>query len=316
MTFDPNDFDPGAENEMPVDTPIEMSHIVDDVDSGGGREQIAEASADPLRHFNLHTHPFADNVNPEFFYRTEAHEEAFIAMKRCIDEHVSLGLCTAISGTGKTLLTQVLIQELDPRKFHPLLVLSYPGMSRSALLREIAQELKLDEHLPKRPSTHALIAAIQGHIINLYLKGMRLVLIIDEVHFLHADTLHILRTLSNIEVPEQKLVSILLFGEQIFLKKLENPAFRSIFSRMFARTEIRPLREDEIMQYIKFRLLMSGGHPQLFSTDAMAPILEYSLGIPREINRVCHNALALAAIRGDRGIDAETLHALRGRGKI
>ena len=58
------------------------------------------------------------------------------------------------------------------------------------------------------------------------------------------------------------------------------------------------------MQYIKFRLLMSGGHPQLFSTDAMGPILEYSLGIPREINRVCHNALALATIRGDKGIDA------------
>src|SRR5205807_10181826 len=140
-------------------------------------------------------------------------EEAFIAMKQCIEEHIALGLCTAISGTGKTLLTQVLINELDPRKYQPLLVLAYPSMTRTALLQEIARELKL-ENLPARANTHNLIGAIQGHIINSYLKGVRLILIIDEVHFLGADSLQILRTLSNIELPEQKLVTVLLFGEQ------------------------------------------------------------------------------------------------------
>jgi type II secretory pathway predicted ATPase ExeA len=289
----------------------EIGQIVDSTHGDGGREQVPEISSDPLKHFGLNARPFADCVNPEFFYRTEAHEEAFIAMKRCIDEHVAIGLTTAISGTGKTLLTQVLIQELDPRRYQPILVLAYPGMSRSALLREIAGELNLDDQLPARPTTHSLITKIQGHIIQLYLKGVRLVLIIDEVHFLGADSLHILRTLSNIEVPEQKLVSVLLFGEQSFLSREKNQTFRSVFSRMFVRTEIRPLRADEIRQYIKFRLLMAGGNPQLFSDDAMGPLLELTGGIPREINRVCHNALVLAARRGDRGVDAETIHLLK-----
>lgn len=280
------------------------------VDGGNGtRAYVPESNADPLVFFNLHAQPFTDNVNPEFFYRTEAHEEAFLAMKRCIDEHISLGLTTAISGTGKTLLTQVLIHELDPRKFQPILVLCHPGMTGTGLLKEIADELKL-EFPNNRRSTQDLIWAIQAHIISLYIKGMRLVLIIDEVHFLGAQPLHILRTLSNLEVPERKLVTVLLFGEQSFMKKMERPEYKSVFSRMFTRVEVRPLRGDEIAQYVKFRLLVAGGRPALFAEDAFGPLEELSGGIPRELNRICHNALIWAARHGQDSITAETMKQL------
>jgi general secretion pathway protein A len=299
----------------------DLEGLVDGAANGNGagrrvsRERIEEASADPVKMFSLAAQPFADNVNPEFFFRTEAHEEAFMAMKQCIEEHVSLGLTTAISGTGKTLLTQVLLQELDPRLYKPILVLAYPGMSRTALLREIVAELKV-ENLPARLTTHAVIAAIQGHIINLYLKGMRLVLIIDEVHFLSADSLHILRTLSNIEVPEQKLVTVLLFGEQSFLTKLQNPAYRSVFSRMFARTDIRPLKRTEVEQYVKFRLLMAAGNPGLFSEDSYDLISDLSQGIPREVNRICHVSLGVAARHGARQVTGEMIQQLREKHRI
>ena len=58
------------------------------------------------------------------------------------------------------------MHELDPRLYRPILVLGYPGMSRTALLKEIAAELKVEE-MPKRLSTHALIGAIQSYIIQL-----------------------------------------------------------------------------------------------------------------------------------------------------
>jgi len=294
---------------------VEIHDLVDQTHGDGAREQIPEPTVDPLKHFGLSANPFADNVNPEFFFRTEAHEEAFIAMKHCIEEHVSIGLTTAISGTGKTLLTQVLIQELDPRYYQPILVLAYPGISRTSLLQEIAAELKLED-LPARPNTHALVSAIQSYIINLYLKGLRLVLIIDEVHFLGAETLHILRTLSNIEVPEQKLVTVLLFGEKCFLEKMKLPVYAAIFSRMFARTEIRPLYQHEIEQYVKFRLLMAGGRAGMIDDNLFTPLLEVSRGIPREINRICHNALTLAARQGDRSINARTIERLKELKKV
>lgn len=285
---------------------VNIVDLVDSTHGDGGRESFETPSALPLRHFKLTSHPFADSVNPEYFFRTEAHEEAFIAMRQCIEDNVALGLTTAISGTGKTLLTQVLLQELDPRRYQSILILAYPGMTRTGLLREILSELKV-EKVPKRGGVHRMITAIQEHIIQQYLLGIRLVLIIDEVHFLSADALHILRTLSNIEVPEKKLVTVLLFGEQSFLKKMKRPVFRSIFSRMFARTRIRPLYPHEVGQYVKFRLMVAGGDPELIAPSAIGTLHELSEGIPREINRICHNAMLIAAREGKKQIDADVI---------
>lgn len=302
-----------SQDQNPFDE-FEMLDVVDETHGEVSREEIPEASDDPRRHFKLTAHPFADNVNPEFFFRTEAHEEAFLANKQCIDDYISMGLTTALAGTGKTLLTQVLMQDLDPRNFQAVLLLAYPGMTRSALLRELAQEIGIAD-LPVRATAHTLISAIQTHIIDLYLKGRRLVMIIDEVHFLGADALHLLRTLSNIEVPERKLVTVLLFGEDSFLKKAKKPAFKSIFSRMFSRVQLRPLRRDEIVQYVKFRLLMAGARPGLFAEDVFELLEEMSGGVPREINRICHNALTRAAAAGDSQISSATLEQLRNRGR-
>lgn len=296
----------GPITDLPESAAESLAELVDQPALGTPRETFDETSVLPLKHFRLSSHPFADSVNPSFFFRTEAHEEAFLAMKQCIDDNVALGLTTAISGTGKTLLTQVLLQELDPERCQSLLVLAYPGMTRTALLREISLELGLED-VPSRGGAHKLITCIQQHIIDLYLRGVRLVVIIDEVHFLKPDALHILRTLSNIEIPDQKLVTVLLFGEQSFLRKMKNPTYRSIFSRMFVRTEIRPLRYDEVVQYVKFRLLVSGGRPAIIGEDAMDELFERSKGIPREINRICHNALIIAAKAGKPAVDAESM---------
>jgi general secretion pathway protein A len=285
------------------------AEIVELINDGGtkpGRAAIHEDSALPIKHFKLSSHPFSDSVNPNYFFRTEAHEEAFLAMKQCIEDNVALGLTTAISGTGKTLLTQVLLQGLDPRKYQAILVLAYPGMSRTALLRELLSELKA-EKVPERGGVHQLVSAIQQHIIQQYIRGIRLVVIIDEVHFLSADALHVLRTLSNIEFPDHKLVTVLLFGENSFLTKMKNAAFRSVFSRMFTRLELRPLHRHEVEQYVKYRLLVAGGRPNLIAASAFDPLFERSHGIPREINRICHNALALAAKEGKSELDGSLI---------
>lgn len=271
-----------------------------------GREAIAETSSRPLDFFKLQDQPFADCVNPEFFYRTEAHEAAFMAMKRCIEEHISLGLTTAPSGTGKTLLTQVLLQELDADRYRTALVLIYPRMSRSALLCEICQELNIE--IPgKRPTTHDLVSAIQQAIMEMYLQGIKPVLIIDEVHFLTADNLQVLRTLSNIEIPDRKLVTILLFGEDSFLPKLEKPTYKSILSRMFTRVRLRPLLDSEIEQYVKYRLLLARGNPNLFEPECYPVLHERTAGVPREINRLCHNALQRAARTGCQRVRADMI---------
>jgi type II secretory pathway predicted ATPase ExeA len=286
-------------------------NIVDlvDHDASRGAVQFDERTAYVLRHFRFNEHPFGDNVNPKFFFRTEAHEDAYIKMKRCIDEHVAVGLTTALSGTGKTLLTQILLSELDPDKYETILILAYPGMTRTGLLRDVATELGI-ENLPARAPVHQLMSAVQERVVALYGHGKQLVITVDECHFLGLDALQVIRTLSNIEVPERKLVTLLLFGEEFFLQKLARPEYASIANRMFIRARLRPLTSDETEQYVKFRCLVSGGRTNVFAQDAYPLIHELSHGIPRDINRICHTALFEAARRGkslvDRALVADT----------
>src|SRR5207248_1343399 len=129
---------------------------------------------------------------------------AYIKMKKCIEEHVAVGLTTAMSGTGKTLLTQILLNELEPARFEPILVLAYPGMTRAGLLREVAAEVGIDA-FPARAAVHIIMSAIQEQIVALHKDGRKPIVIIDEFHFLGVDALQMVRTLSNIELPEKKL---------------------------------------------------------------------------------------------------------------
>ena len=288
---------------------VNVIEMVDRPSAGASRAQFESSDADALSWFAMKENPFLDNVNPNYFFRTEAHEDAYIKMKKCIEDNISIGLIAAQSGTGKTLLTQILLQELDKRIYRPVLILAYPRFSRTALLRELAHEMEAPV-LSSRAPLHDLINAVQGRIFELHTQGIKPILLIDEVHFLGGDTLHLLRTLSNIETAQKKLITILLFGEESFLHKLDDPRFKAILSRTFIRAHLRPLRNNEVEQYVKFRCLMAGGRNDIFTPETYARIYDITKGVPREINRLCHNALAAAAKWRNKHVTIDILNQL------
>jgi general secretion pathway protein A len=285
---------------MEASDPADIVEMVDVTPAVSPGEQMRMGVERPYQWFGFEVNPFRDSVNPKFFFRTESHEQAYIKMRDCVDEDIALGLTAAASGTGKTLLTQILLADLDPKKFLPAVILVYPQMTRTALLTEIGRELEIEMRETSRVQT--LIAAIHRRIMDLYRQGIKAVLIIDEVHFLKSDSLHLLRTLSNIEVPERKLVTLLLFGEEKFLDKLEQPEYRALFSRVFVRADLRPLAAPEVEQYVKFRCLVAGGNGSVFEKTVFPLIHELSGGIPREINRICYEAMTRAMSRGQKTI--------------
>ena len=257
-------------------------------------------------HFNLETNPFADTINPSFFFKTPAHEDAFYKMMMCIEHDISLGMIVGQSGTGKTLLSQMLLTSLDQSKYQAALVLVTPGMSRVFLLREILKELgiALDE---KRLFTHDLIALLQDEVIKQYKNGKKVVIIIDEAHFLDADALHILRTISNIEIPEKKLVTCILFAETKLAARLKHPSYDSLRTRMYITAQLAPLSERDAAQYIKFRLLIAGGNEALFDEDVFSVISSSTKGIVRDINKLANNALLRAWRDKKSAIDKECI---------
>ncbi len=274
----------------------------------GIQTPMQHAGSDFLRFYSLRENPFGDSVNPAYFYKTDSHAEALDRMMLAIEHNVSMGMITGPSGTGKTLVTQLLLQQLDPARSQAILVLVSPGLSKTGLLRDILSELNIA--LPEGMlRTQDLLKLLSNYIIDLHQEGKRLVIIIDECHFLSADCLHFVRTISNIEIPECKLTTSLLFGEEKFAARLEHPTYESLRNRMYLRGELRPMGPEECGQYVKFRLLVAGRMGELFTPEALLAVHTHSGGICRNINKLCMLTLLRGAQKGSPVIDEDIVAA-------
>ena len=264
-----------------------------------------------VSYYGLKENPFADSVHPAFFFRTDGHAEAFRSMMLAVEFRASLGMVTGPSGTGKTLVSQLLLQHFEDPKYRVALVLVTPGLSKTGLLREILSELDLA--LPVGiPRVQDLVKQLSNHIIELHQQGQRLVIIVDECHLLSADCLHIVRTISNIETPQEKLTTCLLFAESRLAQRLEHPSYASLTNRIYLRSELHPLTPAEVAQYVKFRLLTAGRMDELFTEAAMGAIHELSGGICRSVNKLAMLSLIEAADRRSSTVD-ETLVRIAAR---
>jgi len=71
------------------------------------------------------------------------------------------------------------------------------------------------------------------------------------------------------------------------------------------RYRLQPLTQKETGEYITRRLRVAGARTtQLFTSEALKKIYQYSRGIPRVINIVCDNALINGYAGGKKMIDA------------
>jgi len=255
-----------------------------------------DITLDYCEHFGLQRVPFNDSVNPEFFYRTETHEMAFVRMMMCANQHKALGLVWGRSGTGKTLLAQMLLSGLSETEFIPIVILANPGMSKTALLGCILDELDIARPLG-RESIQAYLECIHSFLMQSYAMGQRVVMVIDEAHFLPSDQLHMIRTLTNLETPQEKLCTIILLAEETFPRRLRHKRYSSLKSRIGMSSYIMPMSRSETEQYLKFRLMVAGSPIELFDEECYDIIHSLSNGICREVSKIADNALMEAFLR-------------------
>ena len=188
-----------------------------------------------------------------------------------------------------------MLQSLDPERFLPAFVSVHPKMGKGSLLAAILRELgstSIPRYTPQR------LEQLQQITIELHEQGRRPVIVIDEAHFLKADALHILRTLSNLETEAEKLVTVLLIAEASLQKRLRNSSYASLRGRITFSVQLQPLSQEETIQLVKYRLLKCKAPAQLVNNSAFAAIYHFSNGIPRDINRLLYNGLLEAMATG------------------
>jgi general secretion pathway protein A len=262
-----------------------------------------------LSFFGLSSNPFIDSVDPAIYFKTPQHDTAYNKMRHCIEDGISMGLLTAPSGMGKTLILQMIKENLSTEKFNIVDFTIDKGLTKPPFLKTILYHLGFLKIFQGHNATvNDLLLLLNNKLRSIYeQEGKRLVLLLDEAQFLSLELLYLLKIISNIETPQKKLSTTLLFGESSLLKRLKQNNFDSLTNRMFIKEHIAPLTIFELKQYLQHKLRQIGYPKELFDPEIYNVIYVATEGVCREVNNLVYNALIEAFHSKKKVIDYDIL---------
>ena len=249
--------------------------------------------------YGLLEKPFSKTPDPRFLYMSSGHREALARLEYAVEES-ELALLTGEIGCGKTTLSRALMDRVGSR-YHFLFVFN-PRLSADELLRVIASGLEVATPSLRKDQ---LLSEITGALYRMHGEGRIPVVVIDEAQLIpDRELFDELRLLTNFQLDDKNLVSVIIMGQPELRGMLASPAYEPFRQRISLSFHLSPLSLEETLEYLDFRVSAAGGEPGLFSPDAVQRIFELSGGVPRRINTVATHALLVGFGRDASWIDA------------
>ncbi len=250
-------------------------------------------------YFGFSDRPFASVPCVDQYFPGTTIETARQTLARCIERGEGVGVVVGPSGTGKTLLCQMLQQQFA-NAFQVALLSSGRLSTRRALLQAILYELGL----PYRGMEEGeLRLALIDHLTVSEYCPLGIVLLVDEAHTLPLRLLDEIRMLTNVARDGMPRVRLVLAGGSVLEERFASPKLDSFSQRMVARCYLESLTRTETQDYIHIRINAAAGLDsaaelgrQIFSDDACQSVHRATDGVPRLINQVCDHALVLAYV--------------------
>jgi len=252
--------------------------------------------------YNFNEKPFQIVPNPGYLYKSDKHQNALTYLEYGLSENVGFILLTGEIGSGKTTLIQYILNKIS--KDTEVAVIFNTNVSAYQLLLMILNEFELSSQ--KFDKTAAL-DSLNQYLIQKYAEKKRVLLIIDEAQNLSPAALEEVRMLSNLQTEDRVLLQIMLVGQPELISRLRQPKMLQFSQRIAVNFHLEGLSRDEVAEYISFRLEKAGGRRDLFTTEAVDIIHEFSGGIPRSINLLCQAALVYGFADGAEIIDKNVI---------
>jgi general secretion pathway protein A len=253
------------------------------------------AAEEPTVHnafYGLKKDAFEISPDPSFFYPTAQHKQAFATLYSGVKRHKGFSVLTGQAGTGKTLLVRWLAGVLEGLGIGVVYVFN-PQLSAADFVDYILTDLRLSVPAGRKSSS---LFALSDYLIAQHERGSTTVLIVDEAHLISRELVEEIRLLTNLETPRQKLLQIILAGQPELDQMIDSPDLPQLKQRVAVRCRLERLKGPEIEAYVLRRLEVASPNSQsrvIFSKPAIAAIERYSQGIPRLMNTICENALAI-----------------------
>lgn len=253
-----------------------------------------------LEHFGLTVNPFGLSPKLDFLYKSETFEESMAHLIYGLDNQEAIVLITGSIGTGKTMALQSFLTNLGPR-FEFALVAN-TRVTPIELLKLILEDLGVK--LPLGADKSDVLILFKDFLLEASREGKMVLIVIDEAQNLSVDVLEEIRLLTNLGQGESQPVQIILVGQPELEKAVNRPDLAQLRQRIRVHYRLDPLNRFECEEYIHHRMRVAGCHRQIFTSEAIDTIFEYSKGVPRLVNTMAGDALLSAFVAGHGAVQA------------
>ena len=251
-----------------------------------------------LSHFNLKIKPFRISPDPKFLWLGQTHKEALAMLEYGIRDDCGFLLLSGDVGTGKTTLINGLLESLDERTL--VAIIPDPGLEKLDFYNFLTRAFDIKKTFKSKGD-------FLVHFIHFLHKanaeGKKVLIIIDEAQRLSHEIMEEIRQLSNIEKKDTKLLNVFLVGQHEIIESLNETRNRALLQRITMKYLIGPLNNEDVGDYIAFRLKVAGTEKKIFSGAAIRQIISFSKGYPRLINILCDHALLTTYVKGKQKVD-------------
>jgi type II secretory pathway predicted ATPase ExeA len=238
------------------------------------------------KYYALREKPFALTPDPAFLYPAKRHRHALTMLEYALSQATGFALITGEVGCGKTTVVRHFLERTEAQLNVAFITNAYPGFG--PLLPWVMESLSLEVDAA---SPSELYRRFVSHVKQVYAKGVRTVLVIDEAQNLGVEGLEELRVLSNLNAGKDLCLQTVLIGQPELRHTLRLQNLRQFAQRIVIDHHLEALNLEETIGYVRHRLTVAGGRSDLFELGALQRVYESTGGVPRLVNLVCDTAL-------------------------
>ncbi len=254
-------------------------------------------------HWGLRETPFRGGLDPRYFYQSPVHEEAVARLHFLVEERQRLGLVIGESGTGKSMLLEVLSRQLR-RRGCQVANLSLVRLDLREFLWLTAAELGLNPDA--RDDVFHLWRSVLDRLAENRYQQLETVILLDDVHEASREVLEHIARLAQAERGPNGLLTFVL----AFAPGRTNILPPRLLELAELRIDVERWEEPDTIGYLNWALSQAGRQAPAFTEEAMIRLHALSDGNPRRVNQLAGLSLLAGAGQQARIVDADTVESV------
>jgi type II secretory pathway predicted ATPase ExeA len=239
----------------------------------------------------LNEQPFRTHGKPLSTVSYASYKEGFEVLENTFENSNGLSLLQGPTLSGKSTLIRHFVDSLPGE--YSVAVVDGKGLNTTTLLEAVLRQFGYEfEH----SSTNELLAMLRVFAMQQTVSDAPPLLIIENTHALNPSALRALCELANLDVRGTSALKIVLVSDRSLQSIIDSPAMECLSKRLAHDFHLRPMSNEEAMDYIHSKLRAAGSQvPEfVFPVAVCTELWRASGGWPGIIDRIALLSLAQA----------------------